>query len=222
MGAIYWQLNDCWPVASWASIDYFLRWKALHYYAKRFFQPLMISCHEEGILTQNPNANAQPRDIEKSFRLSVANETQTDRKLTVKWELRDKTAKVLREKSIPVKVPALSSLWLDKVEVPELAVDDEYLSYHLYDGQELISEGTVIFSLPKFFHYVDPQLSYTVKGDAITVKAKAYAKSVEILNRKQDLVLSDNYFDMDAGEKTVKIQSGKPDGIKLRSVYNIR
>jgi beta-mannosidase len=222
MGAIYWQLNDCWPVASWASIDYFLRWKALHYYAKRFFQPLMISCHEEGILTQNPNVNAQPRDIEKSFRLSVANETQTDRKLTVKWELRDKTARVLREKSIPVKVPALSSLWLDKVEVPELAVDDEYLSYHLYDGQDIISEGTVIFSLPKFFHYVDPQLSYTVKGDTITVKAKAYAKSVEILNRKQDLVLSDNYFDMNAGEKTVKIQSGKPDGIKLRSVYNIR
>jgi beta-mannosidase len=222
MGAIYWQLNDCWPVASWASIDYFLRWKALHYYAKRFFQPLMISCHEEGLLTQNPNANAQPRDIEKSFRLSVANETQTERKLTVKWELRDTSARVLREKSIPVKVPALSSLWLDKVEVPELAVDDEYLSYHLYDGQEIISEGTVIFSLPKFFHYVDPQLSYTVKGDTITVKAEAYAKSVEILNRKQDLVLSDNYFDMDAGEKTVTIQSGKPDGIKLRSVYNIR
>ncbi|MBR6003161.1 MAG: glycoside hydrolase family 2 protein, partial [Lachnospiraceae bacterium] len=44
MGAIYWQLNDCWPVASWASIDYYGRWKALHYYAKRFFAPLMISC----------------------------------------------------------------------------------------------------------------------------------------------------------------------------------
>ena len=37
MGAIYWQLNDCWPVISWSSIDYYGRWKALHYYAKRFF-----------------------------------------------------------------------------------------------------------------------------------------------------------------------------------------
>ncbi|MDR1803921.1 MAG: glycoside hydrolase family 2 protein [Treponema sp.] len=87
MGAIYWQLNDCWPAASWASIDYFFRWKALHYYAKRFFQPVMISCHEEGLLTQNPNANHQPQikaAIEKSFRLSVANETTVEKKLTVK------------------------------------------------------------------------------------------------------------------------------------------
>ena len=42
MGAIYWQLNDNWPVASWASIDYFGRWKALHYYAARFFAPVML------------------------------------------------------------------------------------------------------------------------------------------------------------------------------------
>jgi beta-mannosidase len=60
MGAVYWQLNDIWPVVSWSSIDYFFRWKALHYYAKRFFQPVMLSCPEEGILTQDPNANHQP------------------------------------------------------------------------------------------------------------------------------------------------------------------
>lgn len=60
MGAVVWQLNDCWPVASWASIDYFGRWKALHYYEKRFFAPVLISCHEEGILSQNTNVNAEP------------------------------------------------------------------------------------------------------------------------------------------------------------------
>ncbi|WP_245535082.1 beta-mannosidase [Leadbettera azotonutricia] len=225
MGAVYWQLNDCWPVASWASIDYFFRWKALHYFAKRFFQPLMISCHEEGILTQNPNANHQPQikaKIEKSFRLSVANESMADRKLTVKWELRDKTAKVLKEKSQPVKVPALTSAWLDKVEVNDIDIDDEYLSYHLYDDKELVSEGTVIFSLPKFFHWVDPKLSYTVKGDTITVKASSYAKSVEIQNRNQDLVLSDNYFDMNGGEKKIKVLSGKISALKLRSVFDIK
>ncbi|HOO27843.1 MAG TPA: glycoside hydrolase family 2 protein, partial [Lachnospiraceae bacterium] len=58
MGAIVWQLNDCWPVASWSSIDYYGRWKALHYYEKRMFAPLMISCAEEGILTQDTNPNA--------------------------------------------------------------------------------------------------------------------------------------------------------------------
>ncbi|MDR0290107.1 MAG: glycoside hydrolase family 2 protein, partial [Treponema sp.] len=219
MGAIYWQLNDCWPVASWSSIDYYFRWKALHYYAKRFFQPLMISCHEEGLLTQDPNANHQPQikaAIEKSFRLSVANETSEDRKLSVAWEIRDKKAKVLKEKIIPVKVPAFSSLWLDKVDVPDIKLDDEYLSYHLYDGKTVISEGTVIFSLPKYFHWEDPHLRYTINGDTITVKASAYAKSVEIQNAKQDLILSDNYFDMNAGEKKVKIISGKAGKLKLR------
>jgi beta-mannosidase len=225
MGAIYWQLNDIWPVASWASIDYHFRWKALHYYAKRFFQPLMISCHEEGLLTQDPDANHQPQvkeRIEKSFRLSVANETMSDRYLTVEWELRDKTTAVLMEKVIPVKVPALSSLWLDKVVILSLALNDEYLSYHLFEGNTLVSEGTVIFSLPKFFHWVDPKLSCTVDGDTITVKAEAYAKSVEILNKNEDLILSDNYFDMNAGIKKVKILHGAPDCLRLRSVYDIR
>jgi beta-mannosidase len=225
MGAVYWQLNDIWPVASWSSIDYHFRWKALHYYARRFFQPLMISCHEEGLLTQDPNANHQPQvkeRIEKSFRLSVANETMSDRRLTVQWEIRDKNAGVIRKKIIPVKVPALSSLWLDKVEVPGIALDDEYLSYHLFEGDHPVSEGTVIFSLPKFFHWVDPKLGCKVEGDTITVTAGAYAKSVEILNKNGDLVLSDNYFDMNGGTKKVTIMHGKPEGLRLRSVYDIR
>lgn len=43
MGALYWQINDCWPVASWSSIDFGGRWKALHYTAKRFFAPALVS-----------------------------------------------------------------------------------------------------------------------------------------------------------------------------------
>jgi beta-mannosidase len=46
MGALYWQVNDCWPVASWSGMDYFGRWKALHYYARRFFRDILISPHE--------------------------------------------------------------------------------------------------------------------------------------------------------------------------------
>jgi len=47
MGALYWQLNDCWPVASWSSIDYYGRWKALHYMAKQFFAPMNITGLED-------------------------------------------------------------------------------------------------------------------------------------------------------------------------------
>jgi beta-mannosidase len=160
--------------------------------------------------------------MEKSFCLCVANETKENKKLTVKWELRDKKARVIKEKTIPVKAPVLSSFWLDKVAVPDININDEYLSYSLYDGDTLVSEGTTIFSLPKFFHWEDPQLDYRINGNIITVKASAYAKSVEIQNRDQDLVLSDNYFDMNAGEKKVTIISGKPGKLRLRSVWDIR
>ena len=53
------------------------------------------------------------------------------------------------------------------------------------------------------------------------VRAKTYAKNVEILNQMEDLILSDNYFDMNAGEKRIRIISGKPDNLRLRSVYDI-
>jgi beta-mannosidase len=69
-------------------------------------------------------------------------------------------------------------VWLDKVEVPELALYDEYLSFHLYDGDRAISEGTAIFSLPKHFRYRDPRLGYRLEGDRIIVTAETYAKSV--------------------------------------------
>lgn len=61
----------------------------------------------------------------------------------------------------------------------------------------------------------------TVDGDYITVSADAYAKSVEILNQNEDLILSDNYFDLNADSKTVKVISGSVDKLRLRSVYDI-
>ena len=47
MGSLYWQLNDCWPVASWSSLDYYGNWKALHYYAREFFAPVLVSVLEK-------------------------------------------------------------------------------------------------------------------------------------------------------------------------------
>ena len=47
-GTLIWQLNDCWPVASWSSIDYFGRWKALHYAARKFYAPILLSIEDKG------------------------------------------------------------------------------------------------------------------------------------------------------------------------------
>ena len=47
MGTLYWQFNDCWPAISWSSVDYYGNWNALHYHAKRFFNPIIITLIEK-------------------------------------------------------------------------------------------------------------------------------------------------------------------------------
>ncbi len=222
MGAIYWQLNDCWPVASWASIDYCGRWKALHYYAKRFFAPVMISCKEEGLLTQNTNVNAQLFALKKSIQLSVANETMEDKKVLVKWALRNGKAEVLKEDVKEILVEKLSSKWLEEVELPEAELYGDYVSYEAVLDGEVVSGGTVMFSMPKHFKMVNPNLRVRVEGDDLVVTAESYARSVEIINDADDMLLSDNYFDMNGGERRVKVLKGKAEGLKIRSVYDIR
>jgi len=221
MGAVYWQFNDCWPVASWSSVDYCQRMKALHYYARRFFAPIMISCEEEGMINSGQELVRLPFDFPKSIRLNVANESMQDEIIVVKWEVRDTSAKVLRKEENIVEVPALTSVWLEKVEVPDINIYREYVSFQALKENVVVSEGTVIFSYPKYFRYEDPQLQATVEGNRITVSASKYAKSVEILNDNEDLILSDNYFDLNADSKTVEVLSGKIDNLRLRSVYDI-
>ncbi|MDO4274033.1 MAG: glycoside hydrolase family 2 protein [Eubacteriales bacterium] len=225
MGAVYWQLNDCWPVISWSSVDYFGRWKALHYYAKRFFAPVLVSCHEEGWMTQEANMNRQHFRFEKSIRLNVVNETLTERIITLKWAVRDEFGTPVAwysPKETQVKVPPLSAVWLDKEELPEIDVFREYVSYEGWEEGECISSGTVIFSYPKYFRYENPHLACRVEGGYVEISASAYARSVEILNEEQDIVLEDNYFDMNAGTRRVKILRGEPVGLTVRSVYDIK
>ncbi len=223
MGTLYWQLNDCWPVASWSSIDYCGRFKALHYYAKRFFAPLMLSCEEKGMMGTTVVFNEQHYDeFETSIRLNVANETLYDQAVTVRWALRNPKAEILLSGEQEVEVPALTSVWLDKTEFREVDIHSHYVSYEMEQDGVVISDGSVNFSYPKHFRYEDPCLRCRVIGDEIEVTAAAYAKSVEIWNENEDLILSDNYFDMNGGTKRVKIESGDVGRLNVRSVFDIR
>ena len=116
MGAVVWQLNDIWPVASWAGIDYYGRYKALHYAEKRMFAPVMISCEEIGELSERPYCIAQPKPIELSARLHVANETMEEVCGMVRWKLRRPDSSVVKEGKEQVRIPALSGIWLDKLD----------------------------------------------------------------------------------------------------------
>lgn len=221
MGAIIWQLNDCWPVASWSSIDYYGRWKALHYYAKRFFAPVLISCHEEGVLSQNTNVNAQPFTLKKSAQLNISNETTITFHGTASWSLRAPDASILKQGQFTVEVPALSSVWLPEQDFSQQDTFGCYYFYQLTQGDKTIGEGSVLFCPPKHFRFEDPQLHAVIDGDAIVVTAGAYARSVEICCN-EDVVLEDNYFDMNPGCKRIAILRGTPSAVTVQSVYDIR
>lgn len=224
MGTLYWQLNDIWPVASWASIDYYGRYKALQYAAKRFYSPVIISCMETGERTTRPVVTMEPGrpDYETKAQLCVTNDTLSPVCGTAVWTLRDNTGNALKTGEEKITVSPLSALWLDEMDFCKTDVDNTYLSYAFVVDDEVVSEGTVLFTVPKYFNFLNPELTCEVNGDEITVYSKTYAKYVEIDSPDSDFILSDNYFDMNAGKKTVKILEGSPKTVVLRSVYDIR
>lgn len=222
MGAVVWQLNDIWPVASWASIDYYGRWKVLHYVEKRAFAPVMISCEEVGELSERPFCVAQPEPIEKSARLHVANETMERVDGTVRWSLRTADGGVILEGAEEVSVEPLSGLWLDKMDFSEYDELEVYISYSFERDGEVVSENTTLFTAPKHFHFHDPGLSWRREGNTLVITAGAYAKNVEIEGVDGDVKLSDNFFDMNPGEKRVEIVAGDAVEFVLKSVYQIR
>lgn len=222
MGAIIWQLNDIWPVASWASIDYYGRWKALHYAAKRFFAPVMISAEEEGELSQNPKINEyHPAPLEKSFRLNVCNETLRDVTGEVVWALRTPDGEIVRQNQQTLTIPAMSAKWLDKVDCADASLTEHYFSFAFVMDDVAVSEGTCIFCAPKHFEFVDPRLTVETCGDTLVVTSHAYAKQVWLESEDADLLLDDNAFDMNPGTKVVRVVKGTAEKVRVRSVWDL-
>lgn len=222
MGAIIWQLNDIWPVASWASIDYYGRWKALHYAAKRFFAPVMISAEEEGELSQNPKINEyHPAPLEKSFRLNVCNETLRDVTGEVVWALRAPDGEIVRQNQQTLTIPAMSAKWLDKVDCADASLTGHYVSFAFVVDDVAVSEGTCIFCAPKHFEFVDPRLTVETRGDTLVVTSHAYAKQVWLESEDADLLLDDNAFDMNPGTKVVRVVRGTAEKVRVRSVWDL-
>lgn len=222
MGAIIWQLNDIWPVASWASIDYYGRWKALHYAAKRFFAPVMISAEEEGELSQNPKINEyHPAPLEKSFRLNVCNETLRDVTGEVVWALRTPDGEIVRQNQQTLTIPAMSAKWLDKVDCADASLTGHYVSFAFVVDDVALSEGTCIFCAPKHFEFVNPRLTVETRGDTLVVTSHAYAKQVWLESEDADLLLDDNAFDMNPGTKVVRVVQGSAEKVRGRSVWDL-
>lgn len=224
MGALYWQLNDCWPVASWASIDCYGRWKALHYAAKRFFSPMLASACEDGTTVS----------------LHLCNETPEKICGVMSWELATATCEVIAQGETKVSAGAFSTADCGTLDFADTLDTDEkkrnaVLFYDFTAGDKSVSSGSVLFVKSKHFSFADPQMKINISEESdrfvLTISAKAYARFVELAIAGADAVFSDNYFDIEA-EQDKKVEVLKSDlsmpltlsqmkeKIRLRSIYD--
>jgi beta-mannosidase len=182
----------------------------------------MISAEERGQLDQNPQINEfHPEPIIRSARINVTNESMQPVSGEVRWALRTPDGSVVRSGAETITVPALSAHWLQELVFDEASLNDHYLSFAFVSGGETVSEGTALFCAPKHFNFADPALTVRREGDEIVVTSGAYAKFVAIESDDADLLLSDNFFDLNPGEKRVKVLRGSTEGLKVRSVYDL-
>lgn len=200
MGTIYWQLNDCWPGASWSSIDYFGRWKALHYAARRFFAPVLASACEEGT----------------SVTLHVSNDTLEHKACTLSWQLLGRAGTVLQSGDRAGVMDELTVEQWISLDFSE-ALDtkqkrrETYLEFSLIENGNIISGGTVMFARAKHFAFLNPELHVEVTdgGDKfiLDISGKSFAKFVELDLKRADAIFSDNIFDLTAfKQKRVEIR----------------
>ena len=216
MGSIYWQFNDCWPVASWSSVDSNLRYKALHYAARKFYAPIEMGLFlEDDTLTVN-----------------VSNETMKDFDGELKLYVRTSSFEVKDECVRKISVGSLKSSDVMSVKVDMSDAYNTYVYADLFgnDGN-FVCRNTQLLVAAKHFDWEKPNITVDVcdidGGVKLSVSSDVFAKGVFIDFDGIDLVLSDNFFDItDAKPYTITAKTEYcaqelKKAIKIMSVYDI-
>jgi beta-mannosidase len=194
MGSLYWQLDDCWPVASWSSIDYHGRWKALHYYARRFYDDLLVS------LEQEQDAN------------EVGVHVTSDRTAAVKASLRlvllDLAGSVLWERREDVDVAPLGSR--RHLAVPTATLLAARDPRQVFLRAELIVDGRVVSSNSRFFvpmkdlalakPAIGADATAVEGGFRIVLSTNTLARHVRLAFDADEGSFSDDFFDLVPGQ----------------------
>ena len=194
MGSLYWQLNDVWPGASWSSVDFYGRWKALQFHARRFFAPLAIVAQRRGGKTD----------------VSLLSDRTTA--LTAKWTVTvfDFDGRRLHEESHDARLPALSASPVANLFDADLlrGADPRRTAAAfelLLDGRGV--SGTVVyFDAAKNLRLSDPGLHSELAADGdgytLTLISTSFARGVWVDFGALDAELSDNALTLLPGERT--------------------
>jgi len=207
MGALYWQLNDCWPVASWSSLEFGGRWKALQYEARRFFAPALVSVHVPGKewfgIINTPHSTIREVHIHTVF------DGPQDGKAGIAWTLRHIDGRKLRTGRKPVALrygEAIRQLTLDfGKEMANYGARSLYLRVMLRVGRKIVSRQTVFLTAPRFVDLPKGKIrvEVTKKGEkqfSLRFSSPVFQYQVGFHLRKNTYRATDNYFDLDPGE----------------------
>ncbi len=220
MGSLYWQINDCWPVASWSSIDYFGRWKALQYYARRFYSDLLISPTVQKGYLKLYVVSDQTKPLPAKIKVTVMNFDGT----VLKNFVRDVNLAPLTSRSyFDLRVTELLDQTNEKDAVVycELLVNGKVVSSHDYFFAPF---KELAFSKPT----ITSEVVRTHGGFSIKLSTDKFAKAVYLSVAEHDGFFSDNYFNLAPGrEITVEFRSRAPlsleqfrERLQIRSVFD--
>jgi beta-mannosidase len=192
MGSLYWQLNDCWPVVSWASIDYYGRPKALQYYARRFYAPLLIA----------------PTYGSGKLLVSVVSERQQPLDAKLHLRLMDFRGRLLRDALLPVHVDALAVTQLDAIDLGQIAGFDpasDLAVYELVEDGKIVARNTSYFASVKAQKLPEPKIEVAIEPAEknrfiVHLQSDTVARAVQVLLPGTDAVFSDNFIDLLPGE----------------------
>jgi beta-mannosidase len=166
MGALYWQINDCWPVASWSSIEFGGRWKALHYEAKRFFAPALVSVHVPGsekIIPGNTTQSTIP-----DAHIHTVYDGLKETAATVRWALVHLEKGTLRRGSKQVKLrygQSVKQLTLDfAAEMKKYGAPSLYLRVELAVRGKVVSRQTVFLTAPRYVRLPDKPIRVRIRA----------------------------------------------------------
>jgi len=195
MGSLFWQINDCWPVASWSSIDYYGRWKAQQYFARKAFAPVLVTA----ALTED------------MVGVTLVNDRQSDIDGALTLKLMDFHGLVRKTLTQAVKLPANSAQAVFSASAAELlagaAPETVLLEISLSDKKSIIAGDRLYFRPVKDLILPKPEIATRIKLSGrdvlIGLTSPVLVKNLCLSHDAADGTWSDNYFDLLPGQAAV-------------------